>query len=310
MGTRALVGRYTEDGRWRAVWVHYEAYPDRLGADLVRAVALSEGDARPVLEHLFSTRGWTMWPSDPHHPAHPDDVIFTPDNVFYDFHWFYLFDLIDRRLDVAPAGPIITPARQVRFAADGTPDDPLGQSALTLRDLIPVWDFWRIRCSAARAAALDEFLDLLEAGADLGVGVDSDDTTEREVVTTRRRIRFPGSGSGGTFVRTARSDVALPRSLRWFSEHADGWARLREAFDLPLHIDEEGLWSVQEVVAEVSDRESQIALDQALRLDPEIRLGERLMRLLRRDPGEACVFILKEALEVARARDGGLSQMA
>ena len=53
MGTRALVGHYTDDGAWRAVWVYDDASPEDLG------------------------------------------------NVFYDFHYFYLFDVADRRLDVS-----------------------------------------------------------------------------------------------------------------------------------------------------------------------------------------------------------------
>ncbi len=72
MSTRALVGHYTDDGAWRAVWVHWDGGPEELGARLVRAVELHGGDPRPVLDHVFSTKGWSSWPDD-------------PDGAFYEF---------------------------------------------------------------------------------------------------------------------------------------------------------------------------------------------------------------------------------
>lgn len=115
MSTRALVGHYTDDGSWRAVWVHVDGAPEDLGAHLARAVVLHGGDPRPVLAHVFSTKGWWSWPDDPHHPADPDDVIFTPENVIDDVHWFYLCAVPERRLDVVPAGRTSDPSG--RFAS-------------------------------------------------------------------------------------------------------------------------------------------------------------------------------------------------
>ena len=188
----------------------------------------------------------------------------------------------------------------MHFAPDGTPDAPLGDAALTLADLRPVADAWRIPCPEPLASALDAFLDRLGANADLvGVGVDATEGIAREALTPRRRIRFPGSGSGGAFVDVG-GHLALPTSFHWFNENVEVWERLRQALGRSLEVDDDGLWAVQEVVEAAGDPRREIVREDAVQWDPEVEVGDRLQRLIRREAAGACVLVLREALEQAR----------
>lgn len=286
MSTRALVGHYTDDGSWRAVWVHVDGAPEDLGAHLARAVELYGGDPRPVLAHVFSTKGWWSWPDDPHHPADPDDVIFTPENVYDDFHWLYLFAVPERRLDVVSAGEDLEPKRQVHFGDLGKPDVALGVSDLTLADLKPVADAWQRRCPEPLASALDALLDELHVGVgDIGLGVDAaGDPVGRQLRVGARVVHLEALGHearqefcyGGTA-------LPFPQPHVWFEARPALWQSLCDALGMHLELVQgDELVHFRRVVERVADPRLEIALAQAKEIDEDFAVGDDFGKIVTR----------------------------
>jgi len=286
MSTHALVGHTTEDGAWRALWVHLDGAPGDLGARLVRAVELHGGDPAPVIEHLFSTIGWSAWPGDPHHPLDPDDVVFTPANVFYDFHWFYLFDVAARRLDVIPAGPDMTPQHRIHFGADGKPDVVLGASPLTLADLKPVWESWRRRAPAPIAAAFGGVLaDLGVPEGPVGFGEQArPDHLMRELELGRHLVQL----EAGSFRRkeelvVGATTTPLPPAADWFETRIPRWEAICKALGMDLEVVDSGeLFRFRRVVENVVDARREMTVAEAQSLGAEFDLGDEMGQVVAR----------------------------
>lgn len=277
MSTRALVGHYTDDGAWRAIWVHVDGAPEELGAHLARAVELHGGDPRPVLAHVFSTKGWWSWPDDPHHPADPDDVVFTPENMNDDVHWLYLFAVPERRLDVVPAGEGLGPRRQVHFGNRGKSDVALGASGLTLANLKPVADAWQRRCPEPLASALGALLDALLAGVgDVGLGVDpAGNPAGRRLRVGARAVQLDALG------QEARQELChdgtalpFPPPHAFFAVRAALWQSLCDALGMRLELEGDELARFRCVIERVADPGREIALAEAQEVDDGFAVGD------------------------------------
>lgn len=287
MATHALVGRYLDDGGWRAVWVHMGGAPEDLGARLVRAVELHGGDPGPVIDHVFSTSGWSAWPGLPHHPEDPDDLIFTPANVIDDVHWRYLFDVSARRLDVLSGARTTTPERQVQFGRDGRADVPLGESELTLAQLSSTAEAWRRRCPAPIAAALDGVLDDLGVPADAQVGVGErlrPDGPMRELQLRQRTLHLPARGvSGAKELFVGERVIPLPPAEDWFEDRIPRWEALCHALGMDLEVVDSGeLFRFRKVVEEVTDARREMSVAEAETMGVEFSVGDELGQVIAR----------------------------
>jgi hypothetical protein len=287
VSTHALVGRYTDDGGWRAVWVHMGGAPEDLGARLVRAVELHGGDPGPVVDHVASTGGWSAWPALPHHPDDPDDVTFTPENVIDDVHWRYLFDVDARRLDVLPGARGATPAWQVHFV-DGRADVRLGDVELELGQLASTAEAWRRRCPAPIAAAVDGVLDDLgvpRGGAAVGVGERArPESPMRELRLGGRVLHLPARGAGGAkelFV--GDRVVGLPAAEDWFEARLPRWEALCRALGMDLEVVDSGeLFRFRKVVDVVGDARREMTVAEAETLGVDFSVGDELGQVVAR----------------------------
>ncbi|MDI3285182.1 hypothetical protein [Polyangium sp. 15x6] len=287
MSTRALVGHYTEERAWRAVWVHYDGAPEELGARLCRAVQLSGGDSALVLEHVFSTNGWSSWPDRPHHPLDPDDQVLTSAKGDADFDWYYLFSRVDRRLDVIPAGKKgLEPKWQVRFGVDGRPSHALGVSDLQLADLRSVRDAWERRCREPLSGVLSGLLD--DLGLPLGhIGLGTEPAggpSMRELHVGARIIHLETMGSEGRqeFCAGGRR-IPFPSPSAWFEKHGGHLQGIGEALGAELELyGEDELFCFRRVVESVEDEKREMGLEEAHQLDPEAVVGNSIGELVAR----------------------------
>lgn len=287
MSTHALVGRYTGDGGWRAVWVHMGGAPEDLGARLVRAVELHGGDPGPVVDHVLSTGGWSAWPGLPHHPDDPDDLIFTAANVIDDVHWRYLFDVGARRLDVFEGPRSATPHRRIHFDGSGAPDVQLGEATIELRHLAPVPEAWRRRCPTAVAAAFDGVLDDLGVPLDADVGVGERVRAEspmRELQLRRRTLHLPARGvSGAKELLVGERAIALPPAEDWFEDRIPRWEAVCHALGMDLEVVDSGeLFRFRKVVDSVVDPRREMTVDEAGTLGVEFAVGDELGQVVAR----------------------------
>lgn len=88
MSTRALIGRYTEQGRnWIAAWHQFDSAPPALGALILRS--LNRSSIGELAESFLSQPCWAAWPGSPAHELEFQDLV-TPETVLWAFDWAYL----------------------------------------------------------------------------------------------------------------------------------------------------------------------------------------------------------------------------
>lgn len=289
MASRALVGRYSSDGSWSAVSVHRDGVPEILGARLLRAMELSGGDPASVVAHVFSTRGWTSWPDEPHHPDDPADELLNAESADSDFLWLYLFALDDRRLDIIELVDVLVPRHCVRFDDVGRADLDLGPTTLGSADLQPVQNFWQRTCLEPVASALCDVLD--ELGVSPGpVGIGTDRAAcpvVRELRLRSDRVAYletPGFGSSELLeFHGADSSVPFPDASAWFEARQAQWLSICEGLGMNLELHEtEGVVRFLRVVEDVQDPRVEIDVVSAKDVDESLLLGDALGSLVAR----------------------------
>jgi hypothetical protein len=217
---------------------------------------------------LFSTKGWWSWPDDPHHPADPDDVIFTPENVNDDVHWLYLFAVPKRRLDIVPAGEEMGPKRQVHFDDRGKPDVALGLSRLNLADLKPVAGAWQRQCPEPLASPLGALLD------ELGLGADAAGNPVGHQLRVGARV---------VCLEEFGHEARLPPPHAWFEARPALWQALGDALGMRLELlQEDELVHFRSVVERVADPKLEIALAEAKEIDEDFTVEDDFGKIVAR----------------------------
>jgi hypothetical protein len=137
MGTRAVVGRYRDDGTWEGVWHAGDGGPDELGAKILRAAGRAPGGLAALADtFLAQPGGWKSWPDKPlvdaavpeaaaGTPAGAPGALLTPGTLEGEFGFAYLFAVGEGRLDFFTERGLREgkdAVDSVRFDAEGRPE--------------------------------------------------------------------------------------------------------------------------------------------------------------------------------------------